>query len=256
VEFSVHDGCTRSIPWGATTFLATSPLHRHIDMLLVAATATSGALLQRPPALTSDILSRRTVLQQLAGGALAVAAAPGSAFAADAPPRTAEELFEAIRKAAEASFLTENQRTSKFGSVFSNEFSKLSLVPSKKNFIYEAPGLCPYVPGSSGNRFLTVRLWKPVGKTGAQEIVTAFGTGLAPGKVQYPDGFKYYYGSVVKDVNGNELALFANNFATSEGRDTFSKLAVDFAQENLQGKATLVEKTAGVTPEPASYYVC
>ena len=79
---------------------------------------------------------------------------------------------------------------------------------------------------------------------------------MAPNKTKLPDGFKFYYGSVVVDKNGQELALFANVFATDEGRDAFSKMAVDFAKTNLVGKAELVEITAGVTPEPAYYYVC
>ena len=140
--------------------------------------------------------------------------------------------------------------------MFSTKFSKLTLVSNKKNFIYEEDGLCPARPGQKGNRQLTVRLWKPVGKTKASEIVTAFSNGLSPTKISMPSGFKFYYGAVVKDAAGDELALFANIFASPESRDAFTQLALEFAVSNLKGKAELAEKTAGTTPEPASYYVC
>ena len=227
-------------------------------MLLLAAT---GGLLRSPAPPPGDRFSRRAALQTTSTAAL-LAAAPQVAFALGSEDKFdgPDDRFEAIRTAAAAAILTEKGSAS----VFSNKFGKLTLQPNKENFLYEAKSLCsmPNMQVGSAERQLTARLWRPVGKTTAQDIVVAFGTKLVPrvrGNLdvsKLPDGFRFYYGAVVTNKAGEELALFANVFDNEEGRDAFAAMALDFAKKNLQGKAELVEITAGLTPEPAYKYVC
>ena len=70
------------------------------------------------------------------------------------------------------------------------------------------------------------------------------------------DGFKIYYGAVVQDGSGSQFALFANIFETAEQAELVNSKAFEFANEELLGKAQLLDKVTGMTPMAAKAYVC
>lgn len=220
-------------------------------MLLLAAAASPGALLHSPHA--APHVDRRAALQ-LGSGLLAAASfAPAPTTAsqyAGSAPATASERFEAIRVAAATASLSDKGSSS----LFSGKVGKLEAITYKESFLFTRTGLCD-ANGSNENRYLSVRLWEPINGETAEDIVKTFEAKFANTEKK-TEGFKIYYGSVVKDPKGNELALFANIFETANEAEMINEKAVEFAAGELKGKAELVDKVTGKTPKPASAYFC
>lgn len=184
---------------------------------------------------------------QLGGGLFAAAAfgpTPASAL-------TPTERFEAIRGAAATATLSKAGSSS----LFSSKVGKLAPVSGAESFLFEAPQLCESTPSDAKTRYLSVRLWEPINDATAEMIVKSFEKKFAATEKR-AEGFKIYYGSVVKDASGAEFALFANIFETADEADAINKKAVAFAAGELKGKAKLVDKVTGTTQRPASFYVC
>ena len=180
----------------------------------------------------------------------AVATGPAPALAT--PASSPEARFEAIRAAAATASLSKEGSSS----LFSSKVTKLTPVTDKESFLFTAPSLCSAVPSSgSANRYLSIRLWEPTNGEKAEDIVKAFEKKFAATEKK-TDGFKIYYGTVVKDLDADEFALFANIFETAEEAELINKKAVEFAAGELAGKAKLVDKVTGMTPKPAAAYVC
>jgi len=189
-------------------------------MYLLAALATSGALLQSPP--SARRWDRRSAVQT-AGGMLATSFTwPSPVFASSGG--STQTRFEDVRNAVTSSLSSSSPLVSKF--------SNLARVNLKDDpgFLFLAPSLCK---AAKGTRFVSVRLWRPTGGGDVRSILESFEARFAKEK-QKPDGFRCYYGAVVLDEETtSQYALLANVVETKEQAEILNTKELALVKKKL-----------------------
>ena len=191
--------------------------HGLLEIMLCFIAASVPCLVVSPSPARS-MIDRRTALQQGAGGLFAatVLAAPTPAFASAAGGRQA---FDDVKEAASGSLASTSKLIEKVDT--------LTFAPNKETFLFSASNVC-----KSPGDYVSIRLWRPTGGETASEIVKSFEARFEANKAK-PEGFKNYWGAVVRANEGEEFAMFANVVQTAEQAEKINTAELGISKKKV-----------------------